>query len=127
MMNPTTTLTFATPESIRFHYHVDKWNEDYDLVTTVTFKGDNGDSHRIEILGEIPKSVLPKSIQEFFKFSVNDDGIEVLDETFFSLPNGLEGNGFTVKVDVRDYPTKWIKGTTDLTKFIETFNYYEEQ
>ena len=127
MMNPTTTLTFATPEAIRFHYHVNKWDEDYDLVTSVTFKGDNGDYHHVEILGEIPKATLPESMQQFFKFYINDDGVEVIEETFFSQPNGIEGNGFNVEVDVRDLPTKWVKGTTDLSGLIDTFKYYEEQ
>ena len=128
MMNPTTTNNlFEVPTAIPFHYHVNKWDEDYDLVTTITFKGNNADRHRIEIIGEVPKSALPKSMQEFFKFSANDDGIEVMDETFFSLPNGLEGNGFTVEVDVRDFPTKWVKGTSDLSRLIDIFEYYEEQ
>ena len=131
MMNPITTATnnlFEVPTAMPFHYHVNKCDEDYDLVTTVTFNGDNGgDRHRIEIIGEVPKSALPKSMQEFFKFAANNDGIEVMDETFFSLPNGLKGNGFTVEVDVRDFPTKWVKGTSDLSRLIDVFKYYEEQ
>ena len=130
MMNPTTTATnnlFEVPTAIPFHYHVNKWDEDYDLVTSVTFKGDNGDYHHVEILGEVPKSVLPESMQQFFRFSVNDDGIEVMEETFFSQ-NGIEGNGFTVEIDIRDFPTKWkSNATTDLSGLIETFKYYEEQ